>query len=56
MKVLQSATRITLLWLVLCLPILTWFGKVDGALFKDVLLLVVGGFFAKSAIANGTGQ
>ena len=56
MKVLSSATRITLLYLVLCLPVLVWFGKTDPQLYKDVILLVVGGFFGSRSLPSGTGQ
>lgn len=50
----KSATRIAMLWLVLALPVLVWFGKIPADKFSEALMLVLGGFFGtKIAEAGG---
>lgn len=43
---IRSATRISLLVLMVSLPILTWYGKVSPDLFERIILMVTTAFFA----------
>ena len=55
MTMLRSATRISLLVLIVALPVLTWFGKLPPEVFRESLSVVLLGFFAsgRSNTENG---
>ena len=56
MKMLSSATRISLLVLIISLPVLVWFGKVPADLYKEIILMVTAAFFAVKGASGGDTQ
>ena len=53
---IRSATRISLLVLIVSLPVLVWYGKVPADLFKEIILMVTTAFFAVKGATNGDNQ
>lgn len=52
-KIWDSVTNVVLLMFVIQLPLLIWFDKVGGDLFKDSFLLILGYFFVKKGVESG---
>lgn len=51
---IRSATRISLLVLIVSLPVLVWFGKVPAEVFTDTLKVVIVAFFAIKGIEGSS--